>query len=155
MLSDGWKCHRINARYVDRLFDLAASQQIPVYWLIPPLSPELQTRREQTGVDASYMKFVRSTQARHPGVTVIDGRRSDYQTWTFADPTHLNGLGAVTLSHDLATILASPPQENRWVALPQFRDGTSSLVLEDIEQSRQAIEAEANRRNRLLSIRAN
>jgi hypothetical protein len=146
MLSDGWKCHRINTLYIDRLLALAESRQIPVFWLITPLPPPLQERREQSGVDAGFVKFVRSMQAKHPALTVIDGRRSGYESWTFADHTHLNGLGAVAMSHELAKILKGPCQPDRWVALPRFREGTSTIPLEDIEQTRYALEAEATRR---------
>ncbi len=146
MLSDHWKWHRINAIYIERLLDLADSRQIPMYWLIPPLPPGLQAKREQTGVDAAFVDFIRKTQARHPGLVVIDGRRSGYESLTFADHTHLNGRGAVTLSHDLGEILATPPGSSRWIALPRFRDGTSSLTLEDVDQSRMAIDAASIRR---------
>jgi hypothetical protein len=146
LLSDGWKCHRINAIYINKLLDLAESKQIPVYWLITPLPPPLQERREHSGVDDAFVKFVRSMQARHPSLTVVDGRHSAYQTWTFADSTHLNGLGSIAMSHELAKILKTARSSNRWVALPRFREGTSTLPLEDIEQTKYALEAEAIRR---------
>ncbi len=146
MLSEQWKPHRINTLSIDRLLALAESRQIPVYWLIPPLAPELQKRREQTGVDADFEQFVRSMQAQHPGVTVVDGRHAGYDASTFADHTHLNGRGAITFSHDLAMILKHASPGNRWVSLPRFRNGTSTLALEDIEQTRYVIESETVRR---------
>jgi hypothetical protein len=148
MLSDEWKPHRINVSYVDRLLTLADSKRIPVYWLIPPLTPELQERREKSGVDASFVAFVRSMQSKHPQVTVVDGRRSGYDASTFADHTHLNGRGAVALSHDLADLIKYTQVNNRWVNLPRFREGTSTLPLEDIEETRIAMKREADRPER-------
>ena len=57
--------HRVNAEYIRRLFTLAAARGIPVYWLLPPLAPQLQARREQTGAEADFVRFVRSFQTRH------------------------------------------------------------------------------------------
>ena len=146
LLSDHWQCHRVNAVYVDRLLAMAEKYQIPVYWLIPPLPPEMQTRREQTGVDAAFVAFVRSILVKHPGVIIVDGRRSQYQADTFADHTHLNGRGANALSHELAAILAHPQARERWIELPRFRDWPMDARAEDIEQSRIVLEAEAVRR---------
>ena len=39
---------------------------IPVYWLLPPLAPQLQARREQTGAEAGFVRFVRSFQTPTP-----------------------------------------------------------------------------------------
>jgi hypothetical protein len=143
LLSDGWKPHKINTLYVDRLLSLAEAHQIPVYWLIPPLAPELQERREHSGVDDAFVSFVRSMQARHPRVTVVDGRRSGYDASTFADHTHLNPRGAVALSHDLATLIKQGASPERWVSLPRFLDGTSTVPIEDIDETRMAIESGA------------
>jgi hypothetical protein len=146
LLSDGWKCHRVNATYVDRLLGLAASHRIPVYWLIPPLPPQLQERRERSGVDAAYLAFVRSMQERHPGLIVVDGRHSSYDDSTFADHTHLNGRGAIAMSGDLATILRATGDRPRWIELPRFVERTRAFSVEDVDQSRVALEAELIRR---------
>ncbi len=146
LLSDGWKCHKYNALAVDRLLALAGSRGIPVYWLIPPLPPALQGRRERSGVDGAFVAFVRSMQAKHPGVTVVDGRHAGYEDAAFADHTHLNGRGAMTMSHDLAAIVGRPPGPARWVELPRFRDRAPDVRAEDVDQSRLALEAEAARR---------
>ncbi len=143
LLSDGWKCHKVNALYVDRLLALAESRAIPVFWLVPPLSPALQDRRERSGADRDYVALIRSMQAKHPGVTVVDGRHSGYENAVFADHNHLNGRGAVALSHELARIVASPSGPSRWVELPRFRDWPLDVPAEDVDQSRIALEAEA------------
>ena len=144
--SDEWRCHRVNALYVDRLLALAASRGVAVYWVIPPLSPGLQARRERSGVDAAYLDFVRSMQARHPGLTVVDGRRSGYGAGSFADASHLNGPGAMAFSHELAAILARSGPGPGWVELPRYRDWPTDVPAEDINQSRIALEAETTRR---------
>ncbi len=144
--SDRWECHRLNRLYLDRLFDLVKSRGIPVYWVIPPLPPELQSRRERSGVDRRYVDFVRSMQASHPEITVVDGRRAGYGNAAFADHTHLNGLGSITLSHELAVILKRPGIPSRWVELPRYRNWPIDAPMEDIDQSRIALGVEAMRR---------
>lgn len=146
LLPEHWKCHRVNETFVDRLFGLAESRKIPVFWLIPPLSPQLQERSEQAGVDAALIAFVRSMHQKHPGVIVVDGRHSGYDASTFADHSHLNGRGAIAMSHDIAAILKQPPGQSRWVDLPRFRDWPLTVPAEDVDQSRIALEAEARRR---------
>src|SRR5438270_12433643 len=37
-----WSCDKVNAEYIRRFLALARSRDIPVYWLLPPVSPELQ-----------------------------------------------------------------------------------------------------------------
>ena len=146
LLSDGWTCHRTNAVYVDRFLALADAHRIPVYWVITPLPPALQERRERSGVDAAYVAFARAMQAKHPGLTVVDGRHSGYGDPAFADHTHLNGRGSIALSRDLAAILAEGGGRARWVALPRFVDRPGSFPVEDVDQSRIALESETARR---------
>ena len=146
LLSDGWKCHRINATYVDRLLTLAESRKIPVFWLIPPLPPQLQERRERSGADGAFVAFVRSMQAKHAGVTVVDGRHSHYDASTFADHTHLNGRGSIAMSQDLAAIVGGRENRARWIDLPPYQDRPLGFPTEDVDQSRIALEAEATRR---------
>jgi hypothetical protein len=146
LLSDAWKCHRVNAIFVDRLMALAEAHKIPVYWLIPPLPPQLQARRKQSGVDEAYVAYARSMLAKHPSLTILDGRHSGYDDSTFADHTHLNGRGAIAMSRDLATIVGTPGGRTRWVDLPQFSDRPGIFPIEDVDQSRVALETEATRR---------
>ena len=146
LLPDVWKCHRVNAAFVDRILALAESRRIPVFWLIPPLSPELQGRSERAGADAAFVAFVRSMQAKHPRVTVIDGRHSGYDASTFADHTHLNVRGSVAMSRELASILGRPGNRPGWIDLPRFEDRPATVPLEDVDQSRVALEFEATRR---------
>ena len=144
--SDAWKCHPINGKYVDRFFALAEAHDLPTYWLLPPLSPALQGHRERTGVDAAYLDFARSIRAKHPKLTIIDGQHSGYDDSTFADHNHLNGRGSIALSRDLAAILASVEGRGQWLDLPNYADRPGSYPLEDVDQSRLALEAEKTRR---------
>jgi hypothetical protein len=141
-----WKCQQINTKYIHRLFDLAAAHSIPVYWIIPPLSPQLQDRRERTAVDDQYTEFARSMLANHPGVTVIDGRHSGYENPVFSDSTHLNGRGSRAFSFELAAILGRTEGRPRWIDLPRYCDRVIDIPVEDIRQSRVAIEGGTSRR---------
>lgn len=141
LFSDYWKCHKINAGYLERFLDLAGSNGVRVYWLLPPISPELQARRDQSGVDARHTEFVSSVCARHKDVVVIDGRHAGYDHAVFVDPAHLDGDGAVALSLDLADLLARPDVGSGWVSLPRFQRRPAEIPLEDINQSRLAVES--------------
>ena len=96
---DRWYVDRSNAVGIEKLLELAGSRKIRVFWLLPPISPGLQEWRERSGSEAKYEGFVRSYQARHPGVvTVLDGRRMARDRRSYVDATHLSGQGAVVLS---------------------------------------------------------
>lgn len=146
LLSHLWYCHRVNKTYVRRIFELTAERGIRVYWLLPPVSPALQTRREATGAEAGFLKFVRAFQQTYPHLTVVDGRHAGYDHTAFVDATHLDGRGAFTLTTELGKMLRRDLAEpaapaSRWVDLPQFRPAPSPLPLEDVEQSRLIVKA--------------
>jgi hypothetical protein len=147
LLTHIFHCHRVNAEYVRRTFALAESRGIRVYWLLPPLSPQLQAHREQAGAEAGYVRFARSLQGRYPGVTVLDGRHSGYDHTLFVDASHLDGQGAYTLSRDVADVLHrdlavdDPAMRLRWVDLPAYRACPVEVALEDVEQSRRMLGA--------------
>jgi hypothetical protein len=138
--SDLWYCDQVNVEYVRRLLALTAAYKIRVYWLLPPLSPQLQVRREETEAEAGYLSFVRSMQGGFPHLTILDGRHAGYGPEVFVDATHLDGQGARTLSLDVAAILrrdlSRDPSAPRWVDLPSYRDPPVEIALEDVEQSR-------------------
>ena len=140
-------CERINAEYVRRLLALTKARGIPVYWLLPPLSPQLQARREQTGAEAGYLQLASASLTANPHLTILDGRHSGYGPEVFVDATHLDSQGASALSLDVAAVLrrdlgvvggAGVPARPRprWVDLPRYRDAPSAIALEDVEQSR-------------------
>ncbi|SIN81403.1 Protein of unknown function [Singulisphaera sp. GP187] len=139
LLDASWSCNRINAVYIQRFLELAKQRQIPVFWIIPPFSPDLQREREQTGLDARYRQFVAGWQARFPNLTVLDGLRSGYQNSTFTDAMHFDWQGAYSFSADVAAVvgkrLVAPDDGRRWLALPTYRDRAAEVLLEDFAQS--------------------
>jgi len=145
-LPDSWHCHPTNAAYVRRFLDLAAAHHITVYWVIPPLSPNLQSAREQKGLDAAFTRFTRSFQAHSPNLVVLDARHSGYALDVFTDAAHLDGRGACTLSADVGDLLRvdagkDEPESARWIDLPAYRDRPPVAPPEDLAASRVAVEA--------------
>jgi hypothetical protein len=138
-LPEHWACDPLNATYIRRFLALCAQRGIRVYWLILPLAPELQARREAVGTDRVYEQFVARWQARYPNVTVVDGRHSGYEPSVFLDACHLDPQGAFVLSDDLARLLARRDvSAEKWVHLPSYRDRPPDVLIEDILQSRLA-----------------
>jgi hypothetical protein len=117
-----WKCDAINAGYVEKFLTLAESKQIPIFWLIPPLHPDVHVLRAAQGSDEAYTRFVRLTLDRHPEVVVLDARGSQYDRSLYFDTIHLGQPGALVLSTDLARILEDrlgrKGNADRWVSLP-------------------------------------
>ena len=151
LMSDAWVTSRVNMTYIRRIMELTAKQNITVFWLLPPTSPAIQARREQSGTNAKHTRFVRSIQAAYPHVVVVDGRASLYGADVFVDAIHLDGRGATTLSTEVASIiddhLAQPrSREDRWVRLPRYHDQPFHAPMEDVEQSRVAWKSEHLRR---------
>jgi hypothetical protein len=137
-----------NAEGMERLMRLAENRRIPIFWLLPPLSPALQSLRDQSGSEARYEQFIRSYMARYPRrLTVLDVRRAGFPSNYFTDETHLNRPGAIALSRAVAkaipTFLArpQPASSSEWVALsiPSDQSVGSDCTIEDIEQSKQIL----------------
>ena len=141
-----------NAEAIERILGLAAARRIPIYWLLCPLSPTLQSRRDQSGADELHERFLKSIVARHPGtVTVLDARRAGYPAAFFADATHLNSRGALALSRTVASAVAKreasrePPSTRLgWVLLDPPGASTDEWAdaLEDIEESKRIVNPE-------------
>ncbi len=137
-----------NAQGIERLLKLADTRDIPVFWLLTPLSPVLQTLRDQSGAEAAYEKFIRAFTERYPRLlTVLDARRGAYPSTLFADHTHLNVQGAIALSRAVAAtlnpLLARPRSASglAWVAVarPSEPPAASGVVIEDLEESRKTL----------------
>jgi hypothetical protein len=136
---------RTNFAGLERLLRLADERNIRVFWLLPPISRELQARRDQSGAEAKYEQLIQSLAVRYPQLlTVLDARRGAYPSTLFTDHTHLNGQGAVALSRAVATaiktVLTRPRsvQTPAWLALsfPSDHPGELRAPLEDLEQSK-------------------
>jgi hypothetical protein len=133
-LSTRFWCHPLNKKYIQKFLNLAGSRGIRVYWVLPPVTPEIQRRRDESGADGKYTQFARDIAARHPEVSILDARPCGYDHTRFVDPIHLTGRGALTLSSDVAEAIARAGPS--WVTLPRYRDRTPGRPLEDVEQSR-------------------
>jgi len=125
---DHWTLDPINAAYFERFVALAESRQIPVFWIMPPLGPEVQAGRAARGTDAAYGKFARQAQTRFPDLIVLDARNSGYDGSTHIDPIHLNVGGATVLSGDIALAVAGHLNRRtsaRWSNLPLYPGRTT------------------------------
>jgi hypothetical protein len=136
---------RVNAEAIDRILRLAGERKIPAFWLLPPLSPALQSLRDQSGAEAAYEKLVMFYQSRYRhNLTVLDGRHAGYAPDFFVDATHLNGRGTVALSGAVAAVLVSELDRGgrtdtpRWINLagPQASLADLEFPLEDLERSK-------------------
>ena len=151
---------RANAHAIERTLQLAAERRIPVYWVLPPLSPKLQSLRDQSGADRLHDEFLRSMVARHTGgVTVLDARRSGYPAAYFVDATHLNRRGALALSYAVADVVGvgarspkRPASNPGWIELgpPTDRGTIADLEIEDVEESARVVRSDTAAR---LSLR--
>ena len=135
----------VNEVFLERFLDLAGSRGIPVFWLLTPVCPEIQARGESIGAMETQARFLRKLQQRHPGVIVVDGRRSRYPESALNDSMHLAPSGAAVFSADLAEVLAQGYKGPRWVDLPPFRDRLVDFPHEDLAESTRALNAPLRR----------
>lgn len=141
---DQWWCDPVNARYLQRFLKLARTHNIPVFWLLAPIQPCVQAKREQNGLDERYMKLVQRALAKFPNLFIIDGRHSGYEPDVFIDFSHLDRDGAAALSAGVASVLRDhftrgSDRESRMVALPAYEAPRTGSELEDLAQSRLAL----------------
>ena len=134
-----WISNSMTSEYLDKFFRLAESRSIPVFFLLPPTSPEHQSLREKVGQKAYYTRQAEAIRARYPSVTIFDARESRYDRAYFIDDTHLDRVGASIYSKDLAEAVAAtlsgPKSPMRWVNLPKCRAGVEGKLGEDIDSS--------------------
>jgi hypothetical protein len=142
---DRWWSDPINTVYVRRFLDLAAERHIPVFWVIPPMVPQVQATREQKGLDALYTRYARAVQARYSNLVVVDARHAGYPHRLFVDAAHLDRDGARRFSAELADVLGRRLQDrggqSRWFELPASHDVPEDPPIEDLQQSRLALQA--------------
>lgn len=142
-LPESWRCDPLNRAYLRRFLDLAASRHIPVCWLIPPIAPEAQRRREAANLDARYTEFVVHNASRYPNVIVIDARHSAYPADVFIDPGHLDRDGASAYTAAVSAILRRGVEKSpRWVDLPRIMGDVPAVAIEDLDESRAALAAQ-------------
>lgn len=137
-LNDGlfpirWEVDPITLGYVRRFLRLAEERQVAVYWLLPPLAPAAQARREALGLDAPFDEFAQALRSEFPLLTLVDARRAGYDASVFVDAVHLDRDGATTLTADLADVIRGG--ERGVVSLPSYRPRAVGTPVEDLEQS--------------------
>lgn len=148
LFPDRWRPTPLNIAYLRRFCRLAADHGATVYWLIPPLHPEVQARRALLRLDDAYGEFVRNEIRNLPNVVVLDGRRGAYDESVFRDAVHLDRRGALVLSRSLAVALASSGENpERWRELPVVSVALAPELLEDMEESRLAVRSGHRREN--------
>ncbi len=134
-----WSIEPRNRRYLDRFLALAEAREVPVFWLIPPLGPEVHARRAIRGSDDAYARFARDRAARHRSVVVVDARHSGYDDSVHIDHMHLDRRGAKILTADLAALLAdrlgAGAGQPAWVDLPPFAGRTGDEPARSIATS--------------------
>ena len=138
-----WRVAPANVAALRRMLTRAEARGIAVFWAIPPLSPEVQQKRQMLGLDDRYSAFVAEIQHEFEGLTVLDFRRSDYPAEVHSDPIHLDRRGAEALSVDLGRAIherLGGPGPGSTVAMPSYRPRPLDPDVEDLEQSRLAVE---------------
>lgn len=138
-----WSCHPTNARYIDRFLELAAASNIAVVWLMPPVAPRFQARRDALGLEAGYSRFVSSMTRRHPNLAVVDARDAGFAHSLFIDPLHLSEAGARALSGRVAAALGpmldKPGRSPRSGTVPRSVASVFPAAIESQGGSAQAI----------------
>lgn len=117
--SEPWHVLWVYEQYVRKIAQLAETHKIPIFWLIPPITPEAQSLREKLGLDAHHTKNLRAIQNRSPNLIILDTRQAAYPSSAFFDSCHLNTQGASTLTAAIAAAIAQHSTQ-QWVSLPQY-----------------------------------
>jgi hypothetical protein len=142
-----WKCKPENALYLRRLLTLATARGVPVFWLLPTVSPATRDAHERDGRTAAFLRFVRGLQREFPGLTVLDPRPVLGDPSLFSDTCHVDRLGAAVLSASVAEAVgrslspsAAPAgvgDAPRWVELiaPGGLVAEADATVEDVSQS--------------------
>lgn len=133
--------HPLNSAFIKRTLKLATSRGIDVYWLIPPINPQVQARREQTRGDNDYETYIRVFQTLFPTLKIIDGRHANYDPALFIDVTHLDCRGSYVYSMAVADVLERGIGPTRWAEIAQYRQLDKIPPLEDLEKSQLALGA--------------
>ena len=139
-------CANVNARAINGFLALAASRNIPVYWVIPPEAPLVRGRLDASGHTAAHRAFIEGFQARFANVVVLDGSSSLEDPTGYFDPQHLGPEGAhgfsLALGDALRKDLANRVQEpSRWVTMAACRPHRLPDGVEDLDMSALALEA--------------
>jgi hypothetical protein len=142
-----WSPHPVNHRFIERFLALCEKWETPVYWLLPPVHPEVQRRRDLAGLSGHYERFLQALQRSHPSLRILDSRHTGFPESALADLTHLNREGAAAYSYSLGKALreelaqaGSPTTtsrlSDRWIKLEPFLANPANQGdLVDLDQS--------------------
>ncbi len=135
-----WTCEAANATYLDKLFDLAAARQIPVFWVFPPHYRNFDRYLDRPNWCGAWRQFARERLDRYPNIVAIDGLHANYDRTAVTDVAHLNRRGAVAFSTAVGDILrqrlaSRAPNAPRWIELPTFTEPPAESPVEDWTQS--------------------
>lgn len=134
-----WSCHPVNERYIHRFMALALQYRIPVYWVIPPVSPMMQQHDTYRGESLRFDAFVKRTQGSFSNLFVIDGRNSGLDRTYFVDHRHLDHDGGAILSAGIGEVIANGlmrgAKQTRWTSLPDLTAMKYALVAENSKSS--------------------
>ncbi len=150
-----WSANPQNVLFVERFLTLAEQRGIPVYWLLTPRCPGVQTWRDWYGGEGRFARFAASFLVRFPHVTILDARHSGYGDDVFIDTVHLDRDGALPLSAAVAAAMqpkAGLGAQSRWITLPQFQPDRGRVTVEDFEESRLALREEATSRRDIPAV---
>jgi hypothetical protein len=144
-----WSCHPANVEGIDHFLALASKNHIRVFWLLTPVIPALHEKIGQSGIDALHEEFLRKWQAKYPDLVILDARRKVAELDAFWDPQHLSVVGASAFSKTLGDVLRRSiggKLDQHWVSLPEVKIGPIPPGVENIDESRIAIDKAKLRR---------
>jgi hypothetical protein len=143
-----WSCHPVNAAYLGRFLALTSAARIPVFWVLPPVSPSQRTCFERLDFDTHQDRFLREQVAPFPHVTIVDARHICNDARCYVDPRHLCCEGASELSARLAEVLRAGPEPGRGrsIRLDQVAFAAAPSALEDLSSSKAIVEARRHSR---------
>lgn len=135
---DQYLPNALSETYTRRFLELAAAHQVRVFWLLPPVSSQLQRERDAMGYSAYFTSRAAWIQREYPWVTVIDSRSSAYPARAFHDKAHLNRRGAYAYSSAIAQVVDQAmkrPGAPRWIEAPKFQAEPEQIAVEDIGET--------------------
>lgn len=142
--TDRFTTNPLTEVYLKRFIDLARAHKIRVFWVLPPIRPNVQRVRNLDGFDDYFTKLARQVQRLDPTAVVIDGREANYPEDVFYDTVHMNVRGAVAFSEALAgtlnRALSGLTRRDEWVMMAPFHDAEQVPPLEDITASKTIVE---------------
>jgi hypothetical protein len=115
--SSPWLVHSLFEEYTRHTVRLAARYGATVFWVMPPIAPGAQARRESLGLDDLHTRNLQVIASWSPGLIVLDGRRLGVPDSGFFDSCHLNTVGAEVLTASIAHAIARPSETPAWVTL--------------------------------------